>query len=132
MELMPNAAYRVALPTNENALTNLRLPLGSLQLLGHHFFYDAKTPEFNLDTTAGHQLGVLMTNKVSELDAPSNATKGQYGAVSWLWLKTTSGTIGDYKGVYRVNTASGSPPKTCEGQESSFEIQYSANYYFYD
>ena len=129
---MPNAAYRVPLPTAENALSSLRLPLGSLELLGHHFFYNSTTPEFNLDTTEEHQLGIVMTNKVSEIKAPANASQGQYGAATWLYLKTVAGTVGDYKAVYRVNTASGAAPKTCEGQASHFEIQYSANYYFFD
>ncbi|KAJ5247368.1 Protein of unknown function DUF3455 [Penicillium chermesinum] len=132
MELMPNAAYRMSLPTDTKLLSSLRLPLGNMQLLGHHFFHDATTPEFNLDTTIDRQFGVLMTNKVSQLKAPSNAFQGQNGAVAWLYLKTVAGTVGDYKAVYRVNTASGAAPKTCEGQPPSFEMQYSANYYFFD
>lgn len=99
--------------------------------MGHHFFYDATTPEFNLDTTRYRQYGIAMTTKGGSIDAPPDAAQGDYGAVAWLSLPTTTGTVGPYKSVYRVNTASGSPPDTCEGMPSSFGIQYSANYFFF-
>ena len=98
--------------------------------MGHHFF-TGTVPEFNLDTTPTKQFGIAMTKKGGSLEAPSNAITGQYGAVPWLYLPTIDGTVGKYKGVYRVDTASGSPPDTCEGMPSSFEIQYSANYFFF-
>lgn len=127
MESLPSIAYKISLPTNEYAV----FPPANIELMGHHFFYDPTTPEFNLDTTKYKQYGIAMTKKANSADAPESAAQGKYGAVSWLSLKTTTGTVGKYKAVYRVNTASGSPPDTCEGMPSSFEIQYSANYYFY-
>lgn len=35
------------------------------------------------------------------------------------------------KEIYRVNTAGGNPPKTCDGMPTTFEIQYAAEYWFY-
>ncbi|KAJ5167180.1 uncharacterized protein N7482_005961 [Penicillium canariense] len=127
LEMLPNVAYKISLPTNEYAT----LPPANIDLMGHHFFYDATTPEFNLDTVPLKQYGIAMTKKQDQISAPSDAIAGQYGAVAWLYLTTTDGTVGKYKSVYRVNTASGSPPDTCQGMPSSFEIQYSANYYFF-
>lgn len=127
MEMLPSIAYKISLPTNPYA----SFPPANLLLMGHHFFYDATTPEFNLDTTRYKQYGIAMTKKAASIDAPSDAAQGDYGAVSWLYLTTTTGTVGRYKSVYRVNTASGSPPHTCEGMPPSFEIQYSANYFFF-
>ncbi|KAJ5658783.1 uncharacterized protein N7484_002432 [Penicillium longicatenatum] len=127
LAMLPTVAYKIALPTKEYAT----FPPANLELMGHHFFYDSTTPEFNLDTTTAKQYGIAMTNKIDSIDAPTSATKGQNGAVSWLYLKTVSGTVGNYKAVYRVDTASGSPPTTCKGMKSSFEIQYAALYYFY-
>ncbi|KAJ5096812.1 hypothetical protein N7456_007533 [Penicillium angulare] len=127
LAMMPNVAYKIALPSN----TNAKFPLANLELLGHHFFYDATTPEFNLDTTSSKQYGILMTTKERSINAPSSATQGKYGAVTWLYLTTKTGTVGDYKAVYRVDTASGAAPATCKGMPSAFEIQYSAVYYFY-
>lgn len=126
LESLPNIAYKISLPTTEYAT----FPPANLELIGHHFF-TSTIPEFNLDTTEANQFGVALTKKESSLNAPSTAVKGEYGAVAWLYLSTIEGTVGNYKGVYRVNTASGSPPDTCEKMPSSFEIQYSAVYYFY-
>lgn len=127
MEMLPSIAYRINLPANDYAA----FPPANLFLMGHHFFYDATTPEFNLDTKPSRQFGIAMTKKDAAINAPTDAAQGNYGAVSWLYLSTVDGTIGRYKSVYRVNTASGSPPATCNGMPSAFEIQYSANYYFF-
>lgn len=127
MEMLPNVAYKIALPTNEYA----RFPPADIELMGHHFFYNSTVPEFNLDTTPAKQYGIAMTNKKAQLNAPSNASQGEHGAVAWLYLTTISGTVGNYKSVYRVNTASGAAPDTCKGMPAAFEIQYAANYYFF-
>jgi hypothetical protein len=50
------------------------------------------------------------------------------GSVAWLKLNAMAG---DYKEVYRVNTAGGMPPKTCGGVQGEFEVEYSAAYWFY-
>ncbi|CAL5866756.1 uncharacterized protein PFLUO_LOCUS966 [Penicillium psychrofluorescens] len=127
MEMLPNIAYNIPLPDFEYTA----LPPANIDLMGHHFFYDSTTPEFNLDTTTSKQYGVAMTKKQDSIDAPSDAFKGEYGAVVWLYLSTTTGTVGNYKSVYRVNTAGGNPPATCKGMPSAFTMQYSANYYFF-
>ena len=98
--------------------------------MGQHFFTDA-TPEFNLNTTPQKQDGIAMTKKEGAIDAPSGSVSGQYGAVPWLYLTSTDGTVGNYKSVYRVNTAAGAPPKTCKGMPLTFQMQYAANYYFF-
>ncbi|KAJ5917307.1 hypothetical protein N7466_010861 [Penicillium verhagenii] len=127
LQMLPSVTYTISLPTNEYAT----FPPANIELMGHHFFYNSTTPEFNLDTTTEKQYGIAMTNKIDSIAAPSTATKGEYGAVTWLYLKTVSGTVGDYKAVYRVDTAAGSAPTTCEGMQSAFEIQYAALYYFF-
>lgn len=72
-----------------------------------------------------------MTKKGGAIDAPSTAPAGKYGAVPWLYLTSTDGTVGNYKSVYRVDTAAGSAPATCKDMPPTFEIQYAANYYFF-
>lgn len=72
-----------------------------------------------------------MTKKEGEIPAPTNSTQGDNGAVAWLLLTSTTGTVGKFKSVYRVNTAGGSPPDTCENMGESFEVEYSANYFFF-
>ncbi len=41
-----------------------------------------------------------------------------------------SGATGNLQEVYRINTAGGNPPATCEGMKSTFEVQYAAEYVF--
>lgn len=132
LEMLPSLIWNSSLPLDESAFPRAKIQLpANVDLMGHHFFYDATTPEFNLDLSGDKQFGIAMTKKKGSIDAPDTATKGTYGAVSWLYLTTTTGTVGKYKAVYRVDTASGSPPDTCEGQEKEFQMKYSANYYFF-
>lgn len=118
-------AYRMNLPSNPSD----PLPPSNFNLIGHHFF-EGSVPVFNLDTST-RQLGIAKVKKDSDLDAPSSAVKGKNGAVSWLLLTATKGTVGSYASVYRVDTAGGAAPKTCEGMPESFTVQYAANYYIY-
>ncbi|KAF9890362.1 Small subunit processome complex component [Aspergillus nanangensis] len=119
MELLPNIVYKIPLPSSEFD----PLPPANIELLGHHFFAGS-VPVFNLDTTPSRQYGVAMVKKLSEIDAPATAIKGANGAVSWLYLPTVNGTVGSYKGVYRVDTAGGGAPKTCKDMPSQFTVQF--------
>lgn len=127
MEMLPVIAYNIPLPLDEFAA----FPPANIDLMGHHFFEDSTTPEFNLDTTAQKQYGIVLTKKQAQINPPSDAFSGEFGAVSWLYLSAKSGTVGNYQGVYRVNTVAGNPPPTCEGMPSAFRMQYAANYYFF-
>lgn len=127
MEMLPTIAYNIPLPDNKDTT----LPPANIDLMGHHFFKNPTTAEFNLDTTPQRQYGIIYASKHGEINPPSNAFKGEYGAVSWLHLGAKPGTLGNYKSVYRVNTAGGNPPSTCKGMPSTFRIPYSANYYVF-
>lgn len=50
-----------------------------------------------------------------------------FGAVPWLKLTARDGTTGGLQEAYRVNTAGGNPPTTCEEHVgSNFDVQYAA------
>lgn len=98
-------------------------------LSGHHEFTAAGVPLFVLDT-ASHKYGSVQAKKDAASDAPARAAKGANGLGSVAWLKLAA-TVGDYKEVYRVSTAGGVAPKTCEGIVGSFEVEYSTLYYFW-
>jgi hypothetical protein len=84
----------------------------------------------------------LFSKKVADIKAPSNASVGitmsgqpGVGAVDWLSLADIgagSGSVG-LKQVYRVDTAGGNPPVSCEGLSVGqvVSVPYSAGYHFY-
>lgn len=101
----------------------------NLDVSGLHFFTDAGVPFFNLDTTK-QQIGTLPCSKAGSAPAPASAIKGQGnkgdGAVAWLKLTAVDGATGNLESVYRLNTAGGNPPKTCDGMPATFEVEYAA------
>jgi hypothetical protein len=125
LAIMPNVALQFNL-TDANQAT--LQPLG-MEITGHHFFLDSKTPFFTLDTTA-MQLGQAPCSKNATVAAPAGAPMGQggvgYGSVAWLQLLTKSGATGNLMEVYRLNTAGGNPPPTCSNMPATFSVQYSA------
>ena len=131
LSMLPNLALQYPLPADPSA----NLEPSNIDLAGHHFFLNPSTPIFNMDVNPTAQLGVAAAKKIANSTAPANAPKGQNGvgdgAVAWLFLRSSNGTTGDIKNVYRVNTAGGSPPKTCESSPAVFSVQYSAEYWFF-
>lgn len=119
----------VALEFNFTSPEQASLIPSNLLVSGHHYFTSGGVPAFNLDT-AEMNLGYLPSAKDSSAPAPTDAPAGQNGvgdgAVAWLKLVATEGATGNLQEVYRVNTAGGSPPKTCSGMPSTFEVQYAA------
>jgi hypothetical protein len=97
---------------------------------GHHYFTDKKVPMFDLRTPESNYGYVQATPDTVKSAAPKDAELGSNGMGSVAWLKLNA-VEGDYKDVYRVHTAGGQPPKNCAGQKSTFEVQYSAQYWFY-
>jgi len=97
---------------------------------GHHFFSNTTTAVFNLDT-AQHAFGIGSLKKIANSSAPADAPKGPNGFGSVAWLKLGGIQDGVFKEVYRVDTAGGQPPKNCSGVSGSFDVEYSAVYYFF-
>ncbi|PWI70973.1 hypothetical protein PCL_12341 [Purpureocillium lilacinum] len=108
-------------------LTDDRLGPSVLQKSGVHYFTDATTAFFDLDTPT-LDIGKAPCEKNSSGAAPSTASVGQIGekAVPWLRLKTKEGATDDIKEVFRVTTAGGSAPATCKGMPATFEVQYAS------
>ncbi|KAI8932797.1 hypothetical protein NX059_010285 [Plenodomus lindquistii] len=105
-------------------------PEAEKRISGHHEFTAAGVPMFNLKT-ANADFGYVMAKPdIVKSAAPVGAAVGANGLGSVPWLKL-SAVEGDYKEVYRVQTAGGVAPKTCEGVAGSFTVEYSAQYWFY-
>lgn len=109
----------------------------NIDLTGHHYFATTTTPVFNLNVSPdpAEKIGNVVGRKVANSTAPANAVKGPNGvgngAVPWLYLSATNETQGNVKAVYRINTAGGSPPKTCENSSAEFSVQYATEYWIY-
>ena len=94
---------------------------------GMHYFNADASPVFNLSTSDS---GILVGNETGDIVAPPGSVAGAHGAVDWLALSAKPGSNGLVK-VYRTNTASGKAPATCDGQNSTIEVPYAAQYYFF-
>jgi hypothetical protein len=104
-------------------------PLANDRLSGHHEFTEKGIPFFNLVTDRVN-FGQVHVNVTSKMPAPKSASKGPNNLGSVPWLKLVH-LDGDYQEVYRINTAGGVAPKTCEGVQGDFSVQYAAEYWFY-
>ncbi|KAF2194430.1 hypothetical protein K469DRAFT_546603 [Zopfia rhizophila CBS 207.26] len=98
-------------------------------LSGHHEFTSEGVPLFVLNTDV-HKFGEVQAKKNASSPAPEGASAGPNGQGSVAWLKLNA-VSGDFMEVYRLNTAGGSPPKTCEGIEGHFTVEYAAEYWFW-
>ena len=141
LAMLPGLALQYALPADPAA----NLEPSNLELVGHHYFSSNNTPTFDLTQihplstasvdAAGTTFGIAKFKANSNSTAPTDAPKGENGvgngAVPWLRLDATYGTTGDVKAVYRLNTAGGKAPATCESSPAAFSVQYATAYWFY-
>ncbi|KAJ4339984.1 hypothetical protein N0V87_002923 [Didymella glomerata] len=106
---------------------NTKLAEGRLS--GHHEFTEKGIPFFKLQTDQVN-FGAGHVSNAIKMNAPKDASTGPNGLGSVQWLKLTR-VDGDFQEVYRINTAGGVAPKTCEGVQGSISVDYAAEYWFY-
>jgi len=130
MESLPAMALGVyTFSHGEIALATL---LG-LPVLGEHHFNSAMQPTFDLFAVNAQLLG----KKTGDIPAPTESCDGPdtEGAVDWLYLTDASNgdgaTFGGVTAVYRIETAGGKCPTTCESSAAEFDVPYAAEYWFY-
>jgi hypothetical protein len=108
-----------------------RLPV-SVRKIGYHYF-NADGPVFVLDHASPP--AAIGVRKADGRPAPPDAHPGLAGegAVDWLLLvdNLKGLTFGGIDTTYRVVTAGGKPPATCEGVGPSFQVQYATEYWFF-
>jgi len=104
-----------------------------LPVLGEHHFNGAMQPTFDLSAVSAQLVG----KKTGDVPAPVDACKGteNAGAVDWLYLTDASNgdgvTFGGVTAVYRIETAGGKNPTTCQNSAAEFNVPYAAEYWFY-
>lgn len=150
LDMLP--ALSLAFNLSDSSLDSYsdRLYPSNLLVSGHHYFTNTTTPYFNLDSPSlalGH--APCAKNNTEKAPAAESATAttattatttvsnvGQDGEAAVPWLKLlaydTAATTGNLREVYRMQTAGGSAPATCDGQAAVFEVQYAAQYWFYE
>ncbi|KAL8841239.1 MAG: hypothetical protein Q9205_004298 [Flavoplaca limonia] len=118
---------------------------------GQHYF-TGPAPTFNLHTNS-HNYGIQFAGLLNKVPVPEqmiqpdqNVGKDGSKPVPWLKLSSSNALSDTAPGVaqqalssdgspveeiYRVNTAGGSPPKTCDGMKKDFEVEYAAEYWFW-
>lgn len=134
----------------EQSLTALTLSIGttfgitpdkfpgplSMKQVGHHYFAAGSVPTFEVH--GEKPSAQIQCKKNGDVPAPSNSFAGMNGegAVDWLQLIDTlngfsAGTALEGGDVYRVETAGGMAPKTCESHSAGIEVPYAALYFLY-
>jgi hypothetical protein len=121
-----------AAPVAIGALATLFFDIESFSpsILGHHFFSASGVPTFDLTRLSLYFSG----KKTASVPAPPNAAKGQDGSAAVPWLQLQDNGAGLSHGIseaYRVETAGGSAPASCASMPAAFQVQYSAQYWFY-
>ena len=89
----------------------------SLKVLGHHYYVDS-VPTFDLGSMGLFQIRIDLT-----INAPQDPSVN----IGWVCGVSLDGM----RVVYRVETAGGTSPPTCGGQNATFSVPYSAEYWFY-
>lgn len=114
----------------------------STAAFGEHFFAEVETaltptwdllPNANMYPNEPSQI-MWQGKKEASADAPPDACKGLHGegAVPWLYLSKAASSDAEIEEVFRVVTAGGMQPDTCEGVEGTeIEVKYAAEYWFY-
>ncbi|KAF2273096.1 uncharacterized protein EI97DRAFT_384306 [Westerdykella ornata] len=105
---------------------------GYQRVLGDHYF-TGSVPTFALNKVPANPFPLAFVKKNADADAPKSACPGtkNEGAIKWLHLIDNGNSQGGVNAVYRLETAGGNKPKTCDGQKSSFEVPYTAQYWVF-
>jgi hypothetical protein len=122
LNLLPKVALQFNLTAEEDVLGPTDLIVS-----GEHYFTNATTPFFDLNRP-NLELGEAPCSKNNTSNAPTDAptSPGGQAAVAWLKLLARDDATGNLEEVYRVQTAGGSPPTTCEGQPAVIDVPYAA------
>lgn len=127
LSLLPSLVKDLPLSTSDTKPLSQQ---DQLYVSGHHYFLDSTLPTFDLRSLAyGDGLGVVSAVKNASVAAPASA---ELGSVPWLKLQVVSQEDGSsIQEVYRLNTAGGAAPASCDGLEGMLEVSYAAEYWFF-
>ncbi|KAL2870627.1 DUF3455 domain-containing protein [Aspergillus lucknowensis] len=126
LHAVPDMLKPIPLGSTDFLATLVNRFTGQNLAIGKHYFTNEGVPFFDLRGFSPDDW--IAAKKDSEADAPAKPGYGITGDAAWLKLKGVEGGIRE---VYRVHTAGGDPPATCEGMSEVFTVDYSAEYWLY-
>jgi len=128
LDALPAIALKYPFPTAEQIIGSDARDF----FLGEHYFEGNATttapvtPFFNLNTEVA-EYGMVGLGLQTKNDAKSDPANN----VMNLKLAQKNRDGCRVQEVYRLNSAGGQPPKTCEGLPKTFEVQYATEYWFW-
>ncbi|KAL4921398.1 hypothetical protein BDW62DRAFT_208397 [Aspergillus aurantiobrunneus] len=127
--LLPDLLKTIPLSSVDFLVNILTHSTGQNLAIGQHYFTADGVPFFDLrGRNSSDGSDWIAAEKEDEMNAPPKPGYGVTGDVAWLKLKGVEGGLSE---VYRVHTAGGSPPATCEGMSGEFTLDYTSEYWFY-
>ncbi|CBF86818.1 hypothetical protein AN2423.2 [Aspergillus nidulans FGSC A4] len=131
LHFLPDSLKTVPLSNLDLFASLLSHSSGQNIAVGKHYFTADGTPFFDLRGSEMYGSGWIAAKKEDEEDAPAKPGYGITGDVAWLKLTAIEGSLSFLKEVYRIHTAGGSAPATCEDMPEDFTVDYAAEYWFY-
>ncbi|KAL5341149.1 hypothetical protein BJX70DRAFT_76030 [Aspergillus crustosus] len=129
LHILPDVLKSIPLGSTDFISNIITRITGQNLVVGHHYFTQDGVPFFDLrDNSGTRSNNYIAAKKDADADAPAKPGYGITGDVPWLKLNRVEGGLSE---VYRVNTAGGAAPATCEGLEEVFTVDYTAEYWFY-
>ncbi|KAL3479351.1 hypothetical protein BJX99DRAFT_244940 [Aspergillus californicus] len=131
LHILPDTLTTIPLSSVDFFASLLKRSTGQDLILGRHYFTADGVPFFDLrssDTSKSASQKYIAAKKDDEMDAPAKPGYGITGDVAWLKLSAVEGGLQE---VYRVHTAGGAAPDTCEGMPEVFTVDYTSEYWFY-
>ncbi|KAL2830591.1 hypothetical protein BDW59DRAFT_18886 [Aspergillus cavernicola] len=132
LHILPDMLRLIPLSSVDFVASLLNSFTGQDLIIGKHYFTEDGVPFFDLrgsdNSSRSTSENYIAAEKEDEMDAPAKPGYGITGDVEWLKLNRVEG---GFREVYRVHTAGGSAPATCEGMPEVFTVDYSSEYWFY-
>ncbi|KAL4868674.1 hypothetical protein BDV12DRAFT_197022 [Aspergillus spectabilis] len=120
LHILPDVLKSIPLSSTDFVSNILNRLTGQNLVIGKHYFTQDGVPFFDLrgtDYSETRSNNYIAAQKEDVMDAPAKPGYGITEDVPWLKLK---GVEGGFIEVYRVHTAGGAAPATCEGLPEVF------------
>lgn len=115
-------------PFNSGLDSLIQNNLGLNNKLGEHFFTNfngTSEPEFDFTQSQGNAGDFTIDVKSADIPSPTDPTN----SVDWLALSNVSGILASQ--TFRIFTAGGKQPSSCQPGSGDISVKYCAQYWFF-